>query len=146
MTIDSQMIQNIVVVGGFLGAALVYRKGHVPQQTIKNLEESNKSYIALDAARQVSITNLELKMAEIVKNHANEVLELNKAIADLQGQIKVYKDLPLAQLAATQQKILETLQASATTLVKTTTEVAGHVADVATELVNNAPIGVKAQE
>ena len=134
MTINSQTIQNIVFVGTAIGVAWIYKRGHVPQQTIRNLEESNKSYEALDKARQVSITNLEAKIDSIVKVHASEVLELNKAIADLQGQIKVYKDLPLKQLADTQEKILQTLQASATQLVKDNAIAAVHVADVKTDL------------
>ena len=142
MNLNTQTIQNIVVVGGFIGAAWIYRRGHVPQQTIRNLEESNKSYVALDAARQVSITNLEVRITGIIKNHAEEVLMLNRAIADLQGQIKVYKELPLRELADIQQKILDTLHSSATILAKDTSDAAKHVEEVKTDLIHKAPLEV----
>ncbi len=99
MNIDAQTVQDILIAIGLIGGIFVYAKGRIPQQTIKNLEESNKSYIELDKARQVSIRSLEQKVQEVVKLHTDERLQLTKDIADLQGQVKVYKELPLQELA-----------------------------------------------
>lgn len=124
------LIQDAVIAIAAVGGIFLYLKGHIPQQTIKNLEASNDSYVKLDATRQKNIEALELKVKEIIDNHAAEKLEWTKAIAELQGQIKVYKELPLRELAdgiakvvdisrdnaLSNQKILETLQESAATL------------------------------
>jgi phage-related protein len=108
MTINGQTIQDVLIAVALIGGIIVYSRGRIPQQTIKNLDESNKSYVALDLARQTSIKNLETKIDDIVKAHTNEVLTLNKSMAELQGQVKVYKELPLRELADGINKVAET--------------------------------------
>ena len=130
MIIGGQTAQDIVIIGGFIGTTFaVYKanakanKAKIPQQTIQNLEESNKSYIELDKARQGKLTELETRLQEALDAHANEKIEWKEAIADLNGQIKVYKELPLRELAdgikAVQEinnKILQRMEDSATAL------------------------------
>jgi len=97
--LNSQYVQDFVALVIFTGSVLVYRNGRIPQQTIKNLEDSNKSYIELDKARQAAIDALEKKVQDVTDKHTAERLELNKAISTLEGQIQVYKELPLRELA-----------------------------------------------
>ena len=141
MTLNSQAVEDILAAVVLIGGIIVYSKGRIPQQTIKNLQDSNDSYIELDKARQKSIEALEGKIKEVIDNHANEKLEWTRAVADLAGQVKVYKDLPLKELAEgikqnniISNHILETLKSSATTLVKNTTDVATHVEEVKQDL------------
>jgi metal-dependent amidase/aminoacylase/carboxypeptidase family protein len=129
MTINGQIVQDVIIGITLVGGVLLYLKGHVPQQTIKNLEAANDSYVKLDATRQKSIEALELKVKEIIDRHTAEKLEWTQAVAELQGQIKVYKELPLRELAdgiakvvdiskenaISNQHILETLRESAGT-------------------------------
>jgi len=128
--LDGQSVQNLVTIAVILaGAVAVYKvnvkinKSKIPAQTIKNLEESNSSYIELDKARQAKLQELETKLQEALDAHANEKIEWKEAIADLNGQIKVYKELPLRELAAgikavqeINNKILQRMEDSATTL------------------------------
>lgn len=107
MTINSQTVQDLIIGIGLIGGVLLYLKGHVPQQTIKNLEAANDSYVKLDATRQKSIEALEQKVKEVIDKHTAEKLEWTKAISDLQGQIKVYKELPLRELADGIAKVVE---------------------------------------
>jgi len=66
----------------------------IPKQTITNYEQ-------LTAAQEKRIAVLEEQSKVDHKNH----LENIKAIADLQGQIKVYKELPLREMAKAMQDI-----------------------------------------
>ena len=68
----------------------------IPKQTITNYEQ-------LSIAQEKRIAALEEQSKIDHKNH----LENIKAIADLQGQIKVYKELPLQQMAKAMQDISE---------------------------------------
>jgi len=68
----------------------------LPKQTIENYEQ-------LSVAQEKRIAALEDQSKIDHKNH----LENIKAIADLQGQIKVYKELPLQEMATAMQKISE---------------------------------------
>jgi hypothetical protein len=68
----------------------------IPKQTITNYEQ-------LSVAQEKRIAALEEQSKIDHKNH----LENIKAIADLQGQIKVYKELPLQQMAKAMQDISE---------------------------------------
>jgi hypothetical protein len=97
---DGQIVQDIVFIAIFIGSVFAYAKGHVPQQTIKNLKD-------LSDAQAKSIIELREQVKENTKAHVSETLELNKAIADLQGQIKVYKELPLRELADGIKKVSE---------------------------------------
>lgn len=87
---------QIVVVGSEIIAGIVlaalFVKSRIPKETI---EQQGKLIEALTA-----------RQTELLAAHvANE-----KAISELQGQIKVYKELPLRQIADSL-KILETLPA-----------------------------------
>ncbi len=66
----------------------------IPKQTITNYEQ-------LSVAQEKRIAALEEQSKVDHKNH----LENIKAIADLQGQIKVYKELPLREMAKAMQDI-----------------------------------------
>lgn len=66
----------------------------IPKQTITNYEQ-------LSVAQEKRIAALEEQSKIDHKNH----LENIKAIADLQGQIKVYKELPLQEMAKAMQDI-----------------------------------------
>lgn len=66
----------------------------IPKQTITNYEQ-------LTVAQEKRIAALEEQSKIDHKNH----LENIKAIADLQGQIKVYKELPLQEMAKAMQDI-----------------------------------------
>lgn len=89
------IIFYILSIFGLVGGAWLVLKSRIPQQTIKNLQEVNASYIELNATYEKRISSLELK----IKEDANLHIENAKAISDLQGQIKVYKELPLKELA-----------------------------------------------
>jgi len=141
VNLDSQLIQDILITIGLVGGIIVYSRGRIPQQTIKNLEESNKSYTELDKARQANIDALEVKVQNVITAHREEVLQLTKTLADLQGQIKVYKELPLQQLAEGMRdvvngnrQIVTLLTNSATRLVKDTANAASEVAHVKEDL------------
>lgn len=69
----------------------------IPKQTITNYEQ-------LSVAQEKRIAALEEQSKVDHKNH----LENIKAIADLQGQIKVYKELPLQSLADSMKEIANT--------------------------------------
>jgi len=73
------------------GLALFSR---IPKQTITNYEQ-------LSVAQEKRIAALEEQSKVDHQNH----LENIKAIADLQGQIKVYKELPLQEMAKAMQDI-----------------------------------------
>lgn len=84
------IIGYIVGIGGGV-LALISR---IPKQTITNYEQ-------LSVAQEKRIKALEDQSKVDHKNH----LENIKAIADLQGQIKVYKELPLREMAKAMQDI-----------------------------------------
>lgn len=107
--INGQAVQDLVIAIGLIGGTLLYYKSRLPRQTIKD----QVSYIA---AQEKRISDLERGRAEDMK-----------AIATLEGQIQVYKELPLRELADgikevvkisktnadSNQKILQTLKDSA---------------------------------
>lgn len=66
----------------------------LPKQTIENQKDLIETY-------EKRLKALEDQSAEDRKNHLEQV----KAIADLQGQIKVYKELPLQEMATAMQEI-----------------------------------------
>jgi len=124
------VIQDLIIGIGLISGILLYLKGHVPQQTIKNLKESNDSLIGLNATREAEIKKLAKEVHENNATHAEEVLKLNKEISSLTGELRVWRELPIKKLAdgmdaivkvtqenaLSNQKILETLQSSAATL------------------------------
>lgn len=95
MTINGQTVQDVLIAIGLLGGTLLYYKGRVPQQTIKNLTEVNASYVELNSTYEKRIKALELQAQDDKSKH----LENTKSIARLQGQIDLYKELPLRELA-----------------------------------------------
>lgn len=100
---NSQTIQDLIVGGMFIvGILVTYRiskSSKLPADTIKNLKESNESLIGLNATRESEIKKLAEEVHANNATHAEEVLKLNKEISELMGQIKVYKELPLRELA-----------------------------------------------
>jgi hypothetical protein len=102
-------VNDLVVLIVFVGGVFAYARTRIPQQTIKNLQD-------LVASQTQSIAELK-----------ERGIEDAKAISKLEGQIAVYKELPLRELAdgikevvkiskdnaISNQKILETLQSTA---------------------------------
>jgi hypothetical protein len=79
-----------------IGGAILVIKSRIPQLTIKNLQQLNDTY-------EKRITALEEKIKEDAHLH----VENTKAIANLQGQIKIYKELPLQALADGMERVVE---------------------------------------
>lgn len=80
-----------------VGLAVIYLKARIPKETIKQQGE-------LITALQERQILLEKENGKLRDHH----IENQKAIADLQGQIKVYKELPLQGIAKSL-KALESL-------------------------------------
>lgn len=90
-------IGTAVAIGGYVAAAVgavLYALSRQPKQTIQNYKE-------LAESQEKRISALEAQATIDRQNH----IDNNKAIADLQGQIKVYKELPLQEMAAAMQDI-----------------------------------------
>lgn len=109
MTLNSQVIQDIIFTITLVGGTLIYFRSRIPQENIKNL-------IILTDTYEKRIKALE---EELKENHKLQITNVS-AIADLQGQVKVYKELPLQELAEgikqnneISNKILDTLNKSA---------------------------------
>ncbi len=86
MELQFLIISVELVVGIML--AVLYVKSRLPKETI---EQQSKVIAALEKRIEV----MEFDGKEQLKKH----IENEKAIADLQGQIKVYKELPLQDIA-----------------------------------------------
>lgn len=130
MTISTQSVQNVVIVITVVGGALLYFRNRIPQQNVAQLTALTGTY-----EKRIAALEQELK-----SNHKIQ-LDNVAAISDLQGQIKVYKDLPLRELADgikkvvdTNQDILNTLKSSALTLVTDTKDAAAAAQEVKTDL------------
>lgn len=137
MNFDLNLAINIAGFIAFISGGFLYAKSKVPIQTIQN-------YKLLSESQDKRIKALEDQSTVDHQNH----LESIKAIADLQGQIKVYKELPLQEMAqamqrisvvnegiaASNKQILRRLESSAVTLAKNTEDVAHAVKDVKTDL------------
>lgn len=95
MEIQTVIFGAEVIVGAML--AFLYLKSRLPKETIKQQSE-------VITALEKRITVMEFDNKEQLKKH----IENEKAIAELQGQIKVYKELPLQDIAKSL-KALETL-------------------------------------
>jgi len=81
----------------FLGiSAILYLRSQIPQQTIKNYKD-------LTDGMKARIDLLEAESKEEKKQNIENV----KAIAELQGQLKVYKEIPLQQIADSMKNISE---------------------------------------
>jgi hypothetical protein len=119
MDVSSQIIQDVLLAITIIGGSILYARNRIPQQNVQNLTALTDTYEKRIAALE----------SELKDNH-NLQLQNVAAIADLQGQVKVYKELPLQELAdgikevvriskdnaLSNQQILETLQQSASTL------------------------------
>lgn len=119
---------SAAAIGGYIAAfvgAILYAFSRQPKQTIANYKE-------LAESQEKRITALEAQAKIDHENHISNI----KAIADLQGQIKVYKELPLQELAEANKNILNILQQSAITLAIDTHDAASAVAEVKTDLKN----------
>lgn len=97
MELQFLIISVELIVGIML--AVLYIKSRLPKETI---DQQTKLITALEGR----IKAMEDESKEQLKKH----IENEKAIADLQGQIKVYKELPLQDIAKSL-KALENLPA-----------------------------------
>lgn len=89
---------SIVISAFFLiVSSIIYLKSQLPKQTIQNQKELIETY-------EKRLKALEDEEKANKKQHIENV----KAIADLQGQIKVYKELPLQSLADSMKEIANT--------------------------------------
>jgi hypothetical protein len=84
----------LAFIGSIVASFIVYTRSKVTKDTIKILQQSVDAY-------SVRVKQLEDQGAVDHQNHMDNI----KAIADLQGQIKVYKELPLQEMAVAMQKI-----------------------------------------
>jgi uncharacterized membrane-anchored protein YhcB (DUF1043 family) len=93
-TIVLDLIGIVTIIGGSI-LALISR---LPKETIINQKALIESY-------EKRFADIEHQQSEDLKHHTEERLVNAKAIADLQGQIKVYKELPLQEMALAMQDI-----------------------------------------
>lgn len=97
---------SIIVSAVFLViSSIFYLRSQLPKQTIQNQKELIETY-------EKRLKALEDQAEQDKKQHIENV----KAIAELQGQIKVYKELPLQEIAKaieSNRQILLSLQSSA---------------------------------
>lgn len=77
-----------------VASSVIVIRSQIPKQTILNLSQLNDVY-------EKRIKALEDQRTEDARTQIENV----KAIADLQGQVKVYKELPLQELATAMQEI-----------------------------------------
>jgi di/tripeptidase len=108
VTTNFNPVNDIILAVVFFGGTFVYARSRIPQQTIQNLQELVSAY-----EKRIKVLEDDLR--------TNNKLQFTTAaaLAELQGQVKVYKELPLQELADgikevsdSNQKILETLQAT----------------------------------
>lgn len=123
MTISPLLVQDVLVAITIVGGSALYYKGRLPRQTVKDL--------------QAHVQAQDLIIGDMQKERDSD----RQALANLQGQLKVYKDIPLKELAdginkvnamternfqvntevaASNEKILGALTSSAVTLVRDT--------------------------
>lgn len=89
---------SIVISAFFLiVSSIIYLKSQLPKQTIANQKELIETY-------EKRLKALEDQAELDKKQHLENV----KAIAELQGQINVYKELPLQQMADSMREIAQT--------------------------------------
>ena len=88
MNINTLLVQNVIIAITLIGGTVLYVKARIPQQNVKNLTALTDTY-----EKRIRALEDELK-----ENH-NLQLKNVAAISDLQGQVKVYKELPLQDLA-----------------------------------------------
>lgn len=137
MTISSQIVQDGIAIIILVGGIYAYGKSRAPQQTIKQLEQLSGAY-----EKRIKALEDDLKDSHRVQ------LENVAAISDLQGQVKVYKELPLQQLAdgikevvgisktnaESNQKILEVLTSGAALAAEDRDVLSGKTVHIKTEV------------
>lgn len=96
----TKLIEGLIVLGGVGAVVFAVFKSQTVRQTIQSQKEL--------------IETLTVQINELRTLH----LENEKAIARLTGQVEVYKELPLADLAVSMKKIAETQQQILTELKK----------------------------
>jgi hypothetical protein len=101
-------VNDIILAIVFIGGVLVYAKGRIPQQTVKNLQDLTSTY-----ERRIAALESELK-----EDHQIQLQNVS-AISDLQGQVKVYKELPLQEIADGIKKVSESNDKIVTLLTAT---------------------------
>lgn len=94
MTPDLTFAVNVIGFAAFALGGIFYARSKVPNQTIAN-------YKALTESQEKRVAALEDQSKVYQQNHLDSI----KDIADLQGQIKVYKELPLQEMAIAMQRI-----------------------------------------
>lgn len=97
MTENLTSVVGLAEIAGVVILSIIYVKSRIPKETI---EQQSKLIDTLNTR----ITAMENDNKEQLKKH----LENEKAIADLQGQIKVYKEIPLQDISKSL-KVLENL-------------------------------------
>lgn len=88
------VIMGILGLVTLLAGAFLVVKSQIPKETIKQYKE-------LSDGQSKRIDSLEAQAEEDRKRH----IENSKAIADLGGQVKILKDIPLQSIAASLQEI-----------------------------------------
>jgi len=126
--ISPAIIQDVLVGITMIGGSLLYYKGRLPRQTVKDLQAHVKAQ--------------DLLMKDITRERDED----RRALSNLEGQLKVYKDIPLRELADgikavanSNEQILQALNTSAITSARTTSDAASAVQGVKTDLqIDNA--------
>lgn len=93
--INGQLLQDIFIAIGLIGGILVYTRSRIPQQTVKNLQALVDTYEK----------RIKLLEDDLASNHEIQLKNV-AAIGELQGQVKVYKELPLRELADSISKLI----------------------------------------
>ena len=117
-------VSDIFIVITILGASILYARNRIPQQNVKEQGELITTLQALRLAdaekttKQLNIlTDTYEKRIKALEDElrVNHQMQLDNvaAIAELQGQIKVYKELPLRELADSINKVVEISQSNA---------------------------------
>lgn len=99
MTLNGQTIQDVLIAIGLIGGTLVYFRSRIPQQNVANLTALTNTY-----EKRIRALEDELK-----DNHKVQLQNIS-AISDLQGQVKVYKELPLQELATGITKVSDSIK------------------------------------
>ncbi len=118
--LDTIIFGSELVVGAVL--AYLYVKSRLPKETI---DQQTKLITTLE----VRIKTMEMENREQLKKH----IENEKAIAALQGQIAVYKELPLQDIA----KSLKALESLPREFQKTTQENGDKILKAINSVLNN---------
>lgn len=92
MSIDAQSVQDIIIAITVIGGSWGFYRARKPSQDTNKRIETLQGLVE-DYEKRIKL------LEEGKKEDAQLHIDNAKAIADLQGQIKVYKELPLRELA-----------------------------------------------